>query len=248
MLVFHGGGSEWVFWHVVLCAVWERETAVGPVYASVPEGQSQEQPPTGSCLGWATWSSPHRRLPCALRKPQPQNTLHKASPCQKYLELQWSGRDYKWSKKGGRGSRKKQQHLYCWGQLLAWAVVAAPVLAMMHRKLPLSDLQKQPASGFLHLLLITGTRLFHFLWVSPKLLNVQLHLFFWSVEKHCCLLGRAERGSHHPHHLKSREVPFHSHGSFLLSHRKHYIMIILRPSTDAGWNQELLKLKLCTLT
>lgn len=80
-------------------------------------------------------------------------------------------------KVAGEGKRNNK-HPYCWGRLLAWTVVAAPVLMMMHRKLPLSDLQKQPASGFLHLLLITGTSLFHFLWISPKPLNVQLHLFF----------------------------------------------------------------------
>lgn len=68
--------------------------------------------------------------------------------------------------------------LYCWGKLLARAVVAAPVLSMTHCKLPLSGLQKQPALGFLHLLLFTGTGLFHFLWVSPKLINVQQHLCF----------------------------------------------------------------------
>lgn len=43
-----------------------------------------------------------------------------------------------------------------------------------HSSDPLEYLQKQLTSGFLHLLLITGTKLFHFLWVSSKLLNVKL--------------------------------------------------------------------------
>lgn len=75
-------------------------------------------------------------------------------------------------------AESKDKHLYCWERMLVCVVVAAPVLTMMCCKLPLLDLPKQPVSGFSHLLLITGTRLFHFPGVFPNLLNVQLHLLF----------------------------------------------------------------------